>query len=557
MRDLEVIEMTLPDEERVHVSFKDAMVILTPYTWSKMKEQLIIVLPIVIWLVLFQLIVIRYTTENSLSIGIGIAGVILGLMFFMEGLRLGLMPFAENIGSKLPVKSTLPVVLAFAFLVGIAATLAEPAIGTLKTAGAWIDVGKAPLLFDILNNHSFLLVVSVGLGVGVATTLGILRLLANWRLGYLIFPCVIITIVLTIITYLNPETASVIGLAWDCGAVTTGPVTVPLVLSLGIGISAITGKEETGMSGFGIVTLASLFPIMAVLSLALILYYGGFVSIESIIDNPAQTLQTTQQETVSFMHHPMIQAARVGILAIVPLILFLYLFQKLIMKEGLTKRDEILLGIAFTIFGLCLLNFGLSTGLSPLGGQVGGTVPHAFHPPEASLYGSTLGKIIAIIFGFVMGYGATLAEPALNALGIKVEDITVGAFKKKLLMHAVAAGVAVGIGLGVVKFIFDIPLVYLLLPAYMLLLVLTAISKESYVNIGWDSAGVTTGPITVPLVIAMGLGIGKTIGITEGFGILSLASVGPIITVLSLGLFVSRAQVKAEIEEKIELGCPG
>ena len=133
-----------------------------------------------------------------------------------------------------------------------------------------------------------------------------------------------------------------------------------------------------------------------------------------------------------------------------------------------------------------------------------------------------------------------------------MEEITIGDFKKKLLMHSVAAGVAVGIALGGVKFIFDIPLIYMLLPLYMLLLFLTAISKESYVNIGWDSAGVTTGPITVPLVIAMGLGIGQTIGIDEGFGILSLASVCPILSVLTLGLLVTRAHAKAEAAEQKE-----
>jgi hypothetical protein len=132
-----------------------------------------------------------------------------------------------------------------------------------------------------------------------------------------------------------------------------------------------------------------------------------------------------------------------------------------------------------------------------------------------------------------------LAEPALNALAITVEDITVGTFKKSLLMQAVAMGVGTGISLGVAKIVWEIPLMWLLVPPYALLLLVTAMSTEDYVNIGWDSAGVTTGPVTVPLVIAMGLGIGSQVGVVEGFGILAAASVCPILSVLLVGLMVT------------------
>ena len=147
-----------------------------------------------------------------------------------------------------------------------------------------------------------------------------------------------------------------------------------------------------------------------------------------------------------------------------------------------------------------------------------------------------------MLFAFFLGYGATLAEPALNALGKTVEDTTVGVFKKSLLMQTVAIGVGLGIAAGVAQMAFvSIDLTMLLIPPYLLLVVLTFISSEEFVNFAWDSAGVTTGPITVPLVLAMGLGIGANIpGVSDGFGILALASVGPIITVLSVGLIVNR-----------------
>ncbi len=147
-----------------------------------------------------------------------------------------------------------------------------------------------------------------------------------------------------------------------------------------------------------------------------------------------------------------------------------------------------------------------------------------------------------------MGYGATLAEPALNALGHTVEELTVGSFRKSLLMQAVAIGVGLGMLLGVAKIVWGVPLIWLLAPPYVLLLYLTFASGEDFVNIAWDSAGVTTGPITVPLVLAMGLGIGVQVGVVEGFGILAMASVYPIVTVLAVGLWVTRRR-RAALQE--------
>jgi hypothetical protein len=436
----------------------------------------------------------------------------------------------------------------------LGATFAEPAIGTLKQAGAGIDATKAPLLYTLLNDWSGILVTCVGIGVGLATVLGILRFLKSWSLTPMIIPNIIILAVLSLIAFMDDKTAAIIGLAWDCGGVTTGPVTVPLVLALGMGVTSSLGEEDTGMSGFGIVTLASLFPIIAVLSLSLIMHHGGLVNYDEII---AQASMVVVVEAPSIWDNIFIQGGILALQAIVPLCIFLYCVQRFLLKEEIRYFDQIILGIIFAVLGMALFNVGLTLGLSALGEQVGGTVPTAFDggafetPQAESLYGATWGRIIAIIFALVLGYGATLAEPALNALGMTVEEITAGAFKKGLLMQSVAFGVAIGIGSGITKLIFDIPLVYMLLPPYMLLIVLTLLSSEKFVNIGWDSAGVTTGPITVPLVIAMGLGVGNSVGVVEGFGIISMASVCPIISVLTLGLIVERANKKAqEIEQQ-------
>jgi hypothetical protein len=160
-----------------------------------------------------------------------------------------------------------------------------------------------------------------------------------------------------------------------------------------------------------------------------------------------------------------------------------------------------------------------------------------------------IGILIVLGFGFLMGYGATLAEPALNTLGATVEDISVGTFRKNLLIQTVAIGVGFGIMIGVTKIIWNVPIYWMLTIPYLVLLILSHFSSEDFVNIAWDSAGVTTGPVTVPLVLAMGLGIGNQSGAIEGFGILAMASVCPIMSVLIMGLIVDHKRKSILIQE--------
>ena len=153
-----------------------------------------------------------------------------------------------------------------------------------------------------------------------------------------------------------------------------------------------------------------------------------------------------------------------------------------------------------------------------------------------------------IAFAFLLGFGATLAEPALNALGLTVQTLTNGAFKKSMLMYSVASGVAVGISLGIAKLVLGFDLATVLIPLYLLGVVLTYFSTEEFVNVAWDSAGVTTGPVTVPLVLAMGLGLGSAVSAVEGFGILSLASICPILAVLTMGLTIQFLNKRQSVE---------
>jgi hypothetical protein len=657
---------------KIHVTFSQAMKMLLPWMKERVLEQVKAVWLIVVYLVLFQTVILGMPIIDASIITLGMALVIAGLTFFMEGLLLGLMPLGEVVGVKLPQKSNIVVILLFSIGLGFLATLAEPAIGVLQAAGSSVRPWEAPLLYHLLNNASGVLVNSVGFGVGIAVMFGMLRFIYNWSLKPFIYVMVGGLSVVTLLLCTGSDNfLHLAGLAWDCGAVTTGPVTVPLVLALGIGISRMVGDSDGGASGFGVVTLASLFPIVTVLTLgglymssvpdpvyvkdakgAIVTNNTGkkladpiaFYKNEKAL-NLFGTSELTPQEDLDFYiakyvnedptrrpafasiedkikvaekkHASVLQSGAgkgidyigmfkvnmgLGIRAIcllgIPILLVLWI----VLREKLPKADETFLGLAFAIVGMGIFSMGIELGLTKLGDQIGSKVPAAyknisldksqetkingFNPAvvqkattadgdveeffivhEGGSYktipyktenlkgdtysylptigplfgeeGGITGIIVILIFAFILGYGATLAEPALNALGVTVEELTVGTFKKSLLMQAVALGVGFGIALGVAKIMFNIPLIWMCGPPYILLLVITKLSTEEFVNIGWDSAGVTTGPITVPLVLAMGLGIGAQVGVVEGFGILSMASVCPILSVLSVGMIVT------------------
>ena len=342
----------------------------------------------------------------------------------------------------------------------------------------------------------------------------------------------------------DEQRSSTLGLAWDCGAVTTGPITVPLVLALGIGIAAAAGKSESSLSGFGIVTLASLFPVLAVMLLTL------WVSVFAPPDAASLAAAIAEAAAVEPAWHQRAPGAEIvaGLRAILPLVAFLYLVIRVLLRERLPHAGIVAYGITLALLGMIIFNLGLTFGLSKLGGQSGGMVPSAFASLEtvigSPLYPYAAGVLIALMFAWFLGFGATLAEPALNALGATVESLTNGAFRKSALMYAVSTGVAFGIALGVAKITFELPLGAMLLPLYGLAIAMTVFSSEEFVNIAWDSAGVTTGPVTVPLVLTMGLGFGNTMQVVEGFGILAMASICPIIAVLALGLALRAMAVR-------------
>lgn len=675
--------------KRKRVPFRDAVIMLAGYARSRIMEQIKSVAFIIIYLIVFQTVILNVPLANALLTSGGIALVVFGLAFFLEGLVLGLMPLGERVGVKLPAKTGIIVISVFGLILGFGATLAEPAISALRTAGSTVTAWDSPLLYMMLERYTEWLVLSVGIGVGIAVALGMFRFYYNLSIKPFILIIIPVLLVMSAVFSLDNNLKKIIGLAWDCGAVTTGAVTVPLVLSLGIGVSRASSKGKGSSGGFGIILLASAFPILAVLVLGLILnakapkatdesgffspagrekfvvlfknndellkhafthgseegrraFFGndkayheainslkndkqirynliGDMSLSAWIVSKASDYERTlltevnlaeKEKTVSSPFiRTIVEESKAGARAVIPLSVLLLVVLIFFLREKLRYKDEVALGIVFTLIGMTLLTSGIRLGLASLGREVGAQLPRAFASEEkfinrvvienfdrnllystishdgtkkiffnmfdngkimpvefkpeqydeetkkydhiitqTPLFGSkltVLGIILVLIFAFGLGYGATMAEPALNALGLTVEGITVGTIKRAQIVQIVSIGVGTGILLGLCRILFNIPLVWLIVPSYLILIPLTLMSEEEFTAIAWDSGGVTTGPVTVPLVLAMGLSIGGELNVIDGFGVLALASVFPIITVLIYGLIMQAKQRKS------------
>ena len=361
------------------IKWHEASDLIWVYIKTRVAEQIKAVSFIVLYLFFFQTLVLNLPIADFPVIAFGIVLVVFGLTFFMEGLLLGVMPIGEALGLKLPSKLILPGILLFALILGLGATFAEPAIGILRAMGESVQQTETPLLHYILNHKPLELVISVGVGVGFAVVLGVLRFLYNWSLKPMIFTLVPICLGLSAYALFNQNFAHILGLAWDCGAVTTGPVTVPLVIALGLGISrVVTGHADEGTSsGFGVVTLASLMPIIAVLLMALYLNFTVDLSQVPSIEksnNEVQAQLSTLALSMNSLKSSLITAAQ----AILPLCFFMFIVYRVFLREKFAYLDEIVLGIVFSLIGMTLFNLGIEMGLGKLGKQVGNVLPAAY-----------------------------------------------------------------------------------------------------------------------------------------------------------------------------------
>jgi len=521
---------------------------------------------------------------------------VIGLAIFGIGLRQGFMPLGEKVGERLPSKVPLAAVLVVVLVLGALCTIAEPAIAALEEAGEHTNRRAAPLLAMILDEPMGLMI-AVGTGVGVAAVFGCTRLIFDLPIKTCLIctlaPAIIVTFVCR--DLLGGSFLSTTGLAWDCGAVTTGPVTVPIVLALGIGIAASTKaqkkrqemerqsggspaemavyeeceaeklrhtmrqttmlpeidpidqdfevresittgdgevvEEEVDLSGFGIVAFASLLPVGSIFLMGF-LNGGASVTASDVTMLAATAANATLGGDAS--SNPLFDEAISSLMgacrAVLPLAGFLLLVQVLLIREKLDSPLLVFRGLFLALMGMFIFTIGLFGGLVPLGQGAGKALPLA-----GERFGPTWGPAVILAFGFFAGMGATFSEPALAALGATVERLTKGKFTQMKLVFSVAIGVGCGIATGFAKVYFDLNLWVILGVGYTACLILTLLTDDAIVCIAWDSAGVTTGPVTVPIVMASGLALAQAVGADEGFGILTCASIGPILSVLIAG----------------------
>jgi hypothetical protein len=317
-----------------------------------------------------------------------------------------------------------------------------------------------------------------------------------------------------------------------------------------VGISTVLGRDKDGMSGFGIITLCSIWPVVFMLGMGLVhSWTGNYLSpaeAEVFLAQRAAESGTAQPLNIpALVGQNLVSAA----LAVVPLCALLLVVQWAVLRERIRSVEHVVVGIVFSLVGLLLFKIGLEQGLTPLGELVGRSSVISFRgegfadkvpgiAPDGR-FGPLWGRVVVLLFGLVAGYGATLAEPALSALGTTVEDVTAGAFRKGLVMHTVGLGVGLGLLIGVARILFGWPALWVIAPSYGMALLLTLVSKERYVNIAWDSGGVTTGDITSPVLIALGLGVGAAVGAPDSFSLIAMGSVWPIIAVLAMGIVVN------------------
>ena len=628
-----------PMPRHLNIPLRRKFSLVGSYAKERLLRQVHAVAFITGYLALFQLFILRAPILEFTQIALGIIAVVVGLAFFMEGLFLAIMPLGERCGLRLPARAGMGLLIVFAAVLGITATYAEPAIGFLKAQGSATLPWRAPLLYYLLNQGASLTVGAVASGVGIAVVLGLFRSLRAWSIKPFLFAAIPLLLVLSYWVSRDPRTASIIGLAWDSGGVTTGPVTVPLVIALGIGVSRIAGRGDEPSGGLGVVTFASALPVILVLLLGLVLaprfpmpgeakeffsperhdqsvqVVGGEAQLRKLAaeelspDQLSERFGPAPEESPSkasprrfFPRSELRTHVITTLKAILPLAFVLLFALLAVVRERLPHSDEVALGLVFSLIGMLLFSYGMERGLSSLGNQAGRALPRAWEtterPDKAVVYShidenlliraanpdgtvteylptadkhspkfvpflrerfnaekaeyqwipaerpvagdeAFWGYALVLVFVFIMGLFATVAEPSLNALGVTLEELTTGTYKRTLLLLTVALGVGTGMAVGFGRILFDWPLIPLLAGTYVLALALTLFSSEEITCIAWDCAGVTTGPITVPLVIAAGLGIGQRAGAAEAFGVVTMASVFPILAVLLSGFVVA------------------
>ncbi|MBF0423587.1 MAG: DUF1538 family protein [Magnetococcales bacterium] len=515
----------------VKLNSKDIYRLLHSYFSHRFLDQFRVILPLPLLLIAFQWLTWRHFDGHSVSIVTGVLALSAGLMLFLEGLRSGLIPFWETVGNLLPQKTSLSTLLLFMFLTGFGLTLSEPGLAFLPHSDSRIAVAQAPFVHTLLHQHSLWLTWAMGTATGLALSLGVLLLSRGLSLKPALTILLLASVVLTWVLSRIPHLDRLAELAWDAASVTLGPVSISLILALGKGmVPSITKGRKTRL-GLGLIGLTALAVVAVVLLLGLIM---APLLPAPDIDINAYPLAPDPRVTSWHLSGP-IDTILWTLRAIVPTVVLPVLACLFLLREKIPEPGMLAYGTILAALGLTLTHFGSTLGLSITGTASAPWEPTV--PTQASVVPANLppwaehGTIL--IFAFALTFASTFANPGLNILGSLLENVSNGVSTRKGLLRIVAIGAASGIVMGVLKEMLAIHFIWFLLPATLALLLLAQSSLVQRAALAWDCGGIIPGPITLPALQAMGLGINGTLA---GSGLLAMAAMGSMIAVLLASL---------------------
>ena len=487
---------------------------------DKWKEAFKNVLPITVIILILSFFVTPVPVDAMLAFLLGSVLLVIGMGLFNLGTDLAMTKIGESVGSALTKSKKLSLILIVGFLVGFLVTLSEPDLTVLAT-----QVPSVP---------NMVLIVSVAVGVGLFLVLALIRILFQIHMRTML----LITYGLVLI--LAPFVpASFQAIAFDAGGVTTGPMTVPFILSLGLGVASIRSDNKAESDSFGLISLCSIGPILTVMILG-ILYRPE--------ESTASTVTTISAATSLDLVSAFVEAfpdylKEVGI-AMLPIILFFVVFQFASLHLPTRQIIRIASGLFYTFVGLVLFLLGVNVGFMPMGNILGKHL------------GSLNIRWILVPLGMIIGWFTVSAEPAVQVLCDQVYEMTAGAVSRKSLSVSLSAGVALSVGLAMIRVLTGISILYFIFPGYLLALALTFFVPPVFTSIAFDSGGVASGPMTATFLLPLAMGACEAVGgnlATEAFGVVAMVAMTPLIAIQILGLFYRgrSKRVKAQREEMV------
>ena len=486
---------------------------------EKIKESLSSVLPVTAIVFLLLITVAPVGAPILISFIIGTLLLIVGMGLFTLGAEISMMPMGQYVGSKMTKTKKLWLILLISLFVGVMITISEPDLTVLAEQ------------ISTINNMT--LILSVAIGVGIMLVVAMLRIVFKIRLKYLLLFFYAIVFALA---FFVPK--SFLALSFDSGGVTTGPMTVPFIMALGVGVSSIRADKEADNDSFGLVALCSVGPIIAVMLLGII---NNVTAFEPTTYLP---LAFTDSDDLFWMFIKDIpKYAGEVLIAVGPIVLFFLIFRALTGGIGTRGLGKIMVGVVYTFVGLTLFLTGVNVGFLPLGHELG------------KILGASSFKWIIVPIGMIIGYFIVAAEPAVQVLKKQVEEETEGAIPQKALGLTLGIGVAISVGIALLRVLTGIPIMYVIIPGYAIAILLSFIVPDVFTSIAFDSGGVASGPMTATFLLPFAVGACTALGgnvDTDAFGVVAMVAMTPLIAIQILGLVYKLKQIKARNSESLD-----